>query len=132
MPTRLFGCDQQPSALETHQEDRRGAGRHRAIAGDRRLRTNFPETYPATADRVEAELGLRDAKIPGDGLGSIDTFRFEERVLLAYCGDLVAAKQFDRALAIIGGREHSFWLDRGSCQIHRRHPARYGHGAIRP
>ena len=64
------------------------------------------------ADRVEAELGLRDAKIPGDGLGSIDTFRFEERILLAHCGDLVAAKQFDQALAIIGGREHSFWLDR--------------------
>ena len=64
------------------------------------------------ADRVEAELGLRDAKVPGDGLGSIDTFRFEERVLLAHCGDLVAAKQFDQALAIIGGREHGFWLDR--------------------
>ena len=78
----------------------------------RRLRTSFPESYPAMADRVEAELGLRDAKIPGDGLGSIDTFRFEERILLAHCGDLVAAKQFDQALAIIGGREHSFWLDR--------------------
>lgn len=78
----------------------------------RRLRTSFSEFYPAIADRVEAELGLRDAKVPGDGLGSIDTFRFEERVLLAHCGDLVAAKQFDQALAIIGGREHSFWLDR--------------------
>jgi hypothetical protein len=78
----------------------------------RRLRTSFSESYPAMADRVEAELGLRDAEIPGDGLGSIDTFRFEERILLAYCGDLVAAKQFDQALAIIGQREHSFWLDR--------------------
>ena len=64
------------------------------------------------ADRVEAELGLRDAKLPPDGLGSIDTFRFEERALLAHCGDLIAAKQFDQALAIISGREHSFWLDR--------------------
>ena len=64
------------------------------------------------ADRVEAELGLRDAKVSPDGLGSIDTFRFEERALLAHCGDLIAAKQFDQALAIISGREHSFWLDR--------------------
>jgi hypothetical protein len=64
------------------------------------------------ADRVEAELGLRDAKVPPDSLGSIDTFRFEERALLAHCGELIAAKRFDSALAIITGQEHSFWLDR--------------------
>jgi len=78
----------------------------------RQLRKSFPEVYSTMADRVEAELGLRDARIPPDGLGSIDTFRFEERALLAHCGDLVAEKQFDQALAIISGREHSFWLDR--------------------
>src|ERR1017187_498498 len=78
----------------------------------RQLRTSFGEVYSAMADRVEAELGLRDAKIPPGSLGSIDTFRFEERALLAHCGDLVAAKQFDQALAIISGREHSFWLYR--------------------
>lgn len=78
----------------------------------RQLRKSFPEVYSTMADRVEAELGLRDAKVPLDGLGSVDTFRFEERVLLANCGDLVAANQFDKALAIISGREHSFWLDR--------------------
>jgi hypothetical protein len=78
----------------------------------RRLRENFSEAYPAMADRVEAELSLRDAKVPPDGLSSIDTFRFEERVLLAHCGDLIAAKQFEQALTIIGDCEHSFWLDR--------------------
>jgi len=77
----------------------------------RQLRTRFPGSYPAMADRVEAELGLRDATLPADALGSIDTFRFEERTLLAYCGDLVAAKKFDQALEIISGRERSFWLD---------------------
>jgi len=76
------------------------------------LRTRFSETYPAMADRVEAELGLRDVTVPAGALGSIDTFRFEERTLLAYCGDLVAGKKFDQALGIIIGREHSFWLDR--------------------
>jgi hypothetical protein len=78
----------------------------------RQLRKIFPEVYSTLADRVEAELGVRDAKIPPGGLGSIDTFRFEERALLAHCDNLVAEKQFDQALAIIGGREHSFWLDR--------------------
>src|SRR5258708_17912047 len=64
------------------------------------------------ADRVEAELGLRDAKLPPDALGSIDTFRFEERAILAHCGHLIETKQFNQALAIIGSRENSFWLDR--------------------
>ncbi|WP_198032238.1 PglZ domain-containing protein [Mesorhizobium sp. LNHC252B00] len=76
------------------------------------LRTKFSDGYPAMADRVEAELGLRDVAVPAGTLGSIDTFRFEERVLLAHCGDLVAAKKFDEALDVISGREHSFWLDR--------------------
>lgn len=76
------------------------------------LRSKFADVYPAMADRVETELGLRDAGVPAGTLGSIDTFRFEERVLLAHCGDLIAAKRFDEALEIIGQREHSFWLDR--------------------
>jgi len=78
----------------------------------RLLRTRFSEIYPTMADRVEAELGLRDVAVPARALGSIDTFRFEERTLLAHCGDLVAEKKFDDALDIISGREHSFWLDR--------------------
>lgn len=76
------------------------------------LRARFSDGYPAMADRVEAELGLRDVGVPAAALGSIDTFRFEERVLLAHCGDLVAAKKFNEALDVIAEREHSFWLDR--------------------
>jgi hypothetical protein len=78
----------------------------------RQLRSRFSDVYPEIADRVEAELGLRAASLPAAALGSIDTFRFEERALLAHCGDLIAAKKFDHALEIIAGREHSFWLDR--------------------
>ena len=77
-----------------------------------RLRTNFPEAYSAIADRVDLELRVSDAKIPPDALNSIETFRFEERIVLANCGDLIAEKQFDQALAIITALEHSFWLDR--------------------
>lgn len=78
----------------------------------RSLRTKFAGQYPAMADRVEAELGLREGSLPASALGSIDTFRFEERALLAHCGDLVARREFEAALSIIREREHSFWLDR--------------------
>jgi PglZ domain-containing protein len=101
-----------PPALDavpaSHTKDEVSAVRDIA----RLLRTKFSEAYSPMADRVEAELGLRDANVPPDGLGSIETFRFEERTLLHHCGDLIAAKQFDGALAIIRQREHSFWLDR--------------------
>lgn len=78
----------------------------------RRLRTSFADTYEALADRVEGELSLRGAKLPPGALGAIDTFRFEERALLHHCGNLVANKNFDEALAIVAERENSFWLDR--------------------
>jgi hypothetical protein len=78
----------------------------------RRLRTGHAETYPSLADRVEEELGLKNAKIPSDALGSIDTFRFEERVLLRHAGDLIASGKFETALSLVSAREHSFWLDR--------------------
>jgi hypothetical protein len=78
----------------------------------RRLRTGFADTYAALADRVEQELGLRNAKLPASGLGAIDTFRFEERLLLNHCADLIAKRSFDEALSLVGEREHSYWLDR--------------------
>lgn len=77
-----------------------------------RLRTLYPSAYPAMADRVEAELGLSNVALSADALGSIDTFRFEERMLLAHCGELIATQRFDDALVQIAEREHSFWLDR--------------------
>jgi len=78
----------------------------------RRLRTSFSQEYPQLADRVESELGLATAKIPAESLGSIDTFRFEERALLDHVGSLIADGRFDVALDVINNREHSFWLDR--------------------
>lgn len=78
----------------------------------RRLRTGFADAYAGLADRVEEELGLRNAKLPAGALGAIDTFRFEERALLTHCGELIANKKFDEALGLVGEREHSFWLDR--------------------
>ncbi len=78
----------------------------------RTLRRDHADAYPALADQVEAELGLRDAAVDPEALGSIDTFRFEERALLAHCGRLIASKAYDVALQVITERERSFWLDR--------------------
>jgi PglZ domain-containing protein len=82
----------------------------RAVA--RTMRSDFAAAYPALADSVEGELGLRSAGVPADGLGAIDTFRFEEATLLAHCNELVVDRQFDQAIILIREREHSFWLDR--------------------
>jgi hypothetical protein len=82
----------------------------REIAG--RLRTGHADTYAALADRVEEELGLKNAKLPAGALGAIDTFRFEERVVLRHAGDLVANAKFEGALALVAEQEQSFWLDR--------------------
>lgn len=78
----------------------------------RRLRTSHADEYMALADGVESELGLAEAKIPAESLGTIDTFRFEERALLVHCGDLIVQERFAEALALVAERERSFWLDR--------------------
>jgi hypothetical protein len=76
----------------------------------KRLRSAYATDYPGMSDRVQSELGLSEANVPAESLGSIDTFRFEERAVLAYCGTLIAAQHFDEALALIGQQEQGFWL----------------------
>lgn len=78
----------------------------------RRLRASFAAAYADMADRVEKELGLRSGAVAADALGAIDTFRFEERALLLHCGELISARKFSEALALVSERESSFWLDR--------------------
>jgi hypothetical protein len=82
----------------------------RSLAQD--LRTAYPNEYEIIADRVEMELGLKNADVPADALGSIDTFRFEEISLLQHCGELIASHQFEQAIAIVTERDQSFWLQR--------------------
>jgi hypothetical protein len=76
-----------------------------------RLRSSFASLYIPLAEEVEQGLGLADAGIAGDRLGSIDTFQFEEIAVRRYVEDLVAAAQYDEADRIISERERSFWLD---------------------
>lgn len=78
----------------------------------RRLRAGHADAYATLADRVEEELGLKNARLPPGALGSIDTFRFEERALLRHAGDLISNGKFSEALELVADREQSFWLDR--------------------
>ena len=76
------------------------------------LRRGHADRYVALANKVEADLGLSKAKIDAGHLGNIDTFRFEERALLAYAGALICAREYKKALGIVAGRSRSFWVDR--------------------
>jgi hypothetical protein len=82
--------------------------RARTIAD--RLREAHSDRYPTIADQAESELNLRAETIDPLALGSIDTFRFEERALLARCGELVREGSFERASEITRQRRNSFWL----------------------
>ena len=77
-----------------------------------RLRTSFPDAYAVLADRVEHELGLTELSVPPECLGSIDTFRCEERALLSYCAVRAAAHEWDQLAQIVDQRVESFWLSR--------------------
>lgn len=98
-----------PKQLEGVPEATRDAVvRARTIAD--RLRAAHADRYPTIADQAESELSLRAEVIDPLALGSIDTFRFEERALLARCGQLVREGNYERASEITRQRRHSFWL----------------------
>lgn len=72
----------------------------------------FPDRYVEIADSVERDLDLKGAKIDRKYLGSIDTFRFEEMALLSHAGELIAERDYGKALGIVTNRSRSFWVDR--------------------
>lgn len=76
------------------------------------LRCDHAELYVVLANQVEVDLGLGKAKIDASHLGNIDTFRFEERALLAYAGEQICGREYAKALGIVAGRSRSFWVDR--------------------
>ena len=77
-----------------------------------RLREAHADTFEELADQVETTLGLSTAGIDPAHLGSVDTFRFEEKALLGHAGALIARKAYKEALEIISHRSRSFWIDR--------------------
>ena len=68
--------------------------------------------YEKLADQAQAELGLSEASVAGDLLGAVDTFRFEERAVVAKCFDLIAKDKPKDAAALLDTRSQSFWVDR--------------------
>ena len=84
----------------------------RVIAITRLLRQECPESYMEFADVIEDEMRLRDLPLEPVVLGSIDTFRFEERMLLGHASSLVADGHYAQANAIVTERRASFWVDR--------------------
>ena len=75
------------------------------------LRHGHADSYVALANKVEVDLGLAEAKIEVGHLGNIDTFRFEERALLAYAGELICGRDYEKAFGIVAARSRSFWVD---------------------
>ena len=76
------------------------------------LRSNHGDEYEEIADRVEVEFQLASANVPPGQLGSIDTFRFEERSLLGYAGALIVEGRFEAAEKLARTHERSFWAER--------------------
>ncbi|MBK6972681.1 MAG: PglZ domain-containing protein [Sterolibacteriaceae bacterium] len=77
-----------------------------------RLRREHPDAYSDIADGIERELNLPALTIDADALGTIDTFRFEEAVLLEHAARLIADAHYQRALELVLARRRSFWVDR--------------------
>lgn len=76
------------------------------------LRRGHADSYVALANKVQVDLGLAEAQIEASHLGNVDTFRFEERALLAYAGQLICGRDYGRAFGIVAARNRSFWVDR--------------------
>jgi len=76
-----------------------------------KMRAQDADAYARLADTVEQELGLASTEIDPLNLGSIDTFRFEERALLTRCYELIRDREYPETESVILQRRGSFWLD---------------------
>lgn len=73
------------------------------------LRQRYPEKYVSAADEIEKEFQLGKQGIAPQRLGRIDTFRFEEQILLDHAATLIVDGKFTDALDVISDRRTSFW-----------------------
>jgi len=89
--------------------------RVRAIAEN--LRKHYAESYIELADSIESEMTLTSLAIQPSTLGKIDTFRFEERILLEHAAQICCDRQYQQALGIVSERSRSFWVDRDIARL---------------
>jgi hypothetical protein len=75
------------------------------------LRTTYATTFEMIADSVEQEFSLASAGMQAAELGTIDTFRFEERAMLAHVGGLIASGHYGDASKLVEEHRRSFWAE---------------------
>lgn len=75
------------------------------------LREGYAEAYVTLANQVELGLALSGASLSADDLGGIDTFQFEEKLLIDHCADAISSRDYDQAMDIVEGRSRSFWVE---------------------
>lgn len=98
-----------PGALDMVGEPSTKSHLELALSVAKALRTRHADGYIKLADAIEGEFNLATQAIDPSCLGGIDTFRFEEHVLLEYAGKLITEGKFDDAVKVIAHRRRSFW-----------------------
>lgn len=73
------------------------------------VRTRHAEAFEKLADSVEDEYGLAKCGIQASDLGSIDTFRFEERAMLKHCGERIVEGDYEGVAKLVTVHSQSFW-----------------------
>lgn len=73
------------------------------------LRSRHADAFQRLADAVEEDFGLATSGITAADLGRIDTFRFEERAMLGYCGDKIGVGAYQEAFELVSLHSQSFW-----------------------
>lgn len=73
------------------------------------LRKGSAAYYEKIADGVEQAFGLASAELPAAHLGSIDTFRFEEKAMLLHIGALIVAGNYAESGELVGEHRQGFW-----------------------
>ena len=107
---RLDLQGQAPSTLAAQPFPTGETQRHHVRTLARRFRREYGAAYVVRARQVEQEFRLAHAKLQAHALGAIDTFEFEERLLLGWCAELLEAGRYADALAVVDERAESFWV----------------------
>jgi hypothetical protein len=76
-----------------------------------KFRHRHGHAYAAMADSIQTEFSLTSQGIPPAKLGEVDTFRFEEQMLLDYTAELIAEGQFKAAVKIVEQHRLNFWSE---------------------
>ena len=76
------------------------------------IRTIYPDLYMREADRVETELEIECRQATAADLGRVDTFRFEDKMVLKAALEALRDERWEEAAAYAADRsdERSFWV----------------------